>query len=127
MFNNSYLALTLSVQIYVSENGDTFMNKCCSDLQYRTKIQNISKNGNDKKRHLSTYKQLDNRIHHVCSLLSANQLRELNNNKKLARISKSMELHKCNLLLIKENLIPKLHELVKVAINNKRGIQYILS
>ena len=87
-FNNTYLALTDSVQIDVSENGDTFINKCCSDLQYSTKIQNISKNANDKKKHLSTcknmyltYEQLDNRIHHIRRLLSANQLRELNNNK----------------------------------------------
>ena len=74
-----------------------------------------------------TYEQLDDCIRHVRSLLSANQLREFNNNKKLARMSKSMELPKRILLLIKENSIPKLHELVKVAMNNKRGIQYIIS
>ena len=50
----------------------------------------------------------------------------LNQNKKLAYLNKTLALHLRFMLLIKNNSVPKLHEIVKVAFSRQRGLAYII-
>ena len=47
--------------------------------------------------------------------------------RKLVNVNKSLELHQRFMLHIRENNIPKLHELVKVACNRNRGLEYTIN
>lgn len=74
-----------------------------------------------------TFKQLENRTQHLHATLNKEKLKSLNNNRKLVTLNKSLMLHQRFMILIRENSIPKLHELVKVAMNRKRGLEYTIT
>ena len=60
-------------------------------------------------------------------VLNSEKLKSLNRCRKIERLNKSLELHQRFMMVIKDNSIPKLHEIVKVAISSKRSLQYIIS
>ena len=112
----------------------TGVNHFCEMLSENEKMQKYITDANDPNKHTSTtnnkyltFKQLGNRVQHLQSTLNKEKLKSLNNNRKLVRLNKSLLLHQRFMILIRENSIPKLHELVKVAMNRKRGLEYTIN
>ena len=66
------------------------------------------------------------RIQHWQDDLNPEKLKSLNSFRKIERLHKSLKLHQRFMMVIKDNSIPKLHEIVKVAILSKRNLQYII-
>ena len=114
-------------QILDEEPQTCDVNICCSNFA-SSKIVNIVRSGNNAKKHLSTtknefltYQQLCRRIQHLQDVLNSEKLKSLNRCRKIERLNKSLELHQRFMMVIKDNYIPKLHEIVKVAISSKRS------
>ena len=109
------------------------INSCCAELIKNEKFKKLIDNANDPEKHLTTvknmyltYSQLTKRIGNLQNSLNQEKLKSLNRTRKLISLNKSLELHQRFMILIKENSIPKLHELVKVALRHKRGLSYII-
>lgn len=110
------------------------VNECCSNLNYSTSLNKISQRMANNEIHLSHYPnkflsfdQLNSRIHNLQGKINAQKLVNVNQLRKNKRLINSMELHQRFLMLINENSIPKLHELVKVALKSKRSMSYIIN
>ena len=109
------------------------VNSCCSSLSDHPTMMKIVEDANNTQKYLSTahdermsMHQLKQRLDNQRTRLNNMKLKTLNTNKKLSRVNKALGLHQRFVQIIKENSIPKLHELVKVASNRSRGIEYVI-
>ena len=73
-----------------------------------------------------TFSQLENKINKLEQQKKLLTIEKYQLNKKTERLGKTLSLHKRFLLEISRNNIPRLHNLVNVALKNKRSIHYIL-
>ena len=115
-----------STTVYQVFQSPTNINVCCSELDKNEKLHKYITNANTPGKHTTTtnncyltFNQLSNRVRHLQSSLNKERLKSLNNDRKLVRLNKSLLLHQRFMIFIKENSIPKLHELVKVVMNRK--------
>ena len=110
------------------------VNECCSNLKYHTRLNKITERIPNNEIHLSqtqnkylSFSQLDSRLHSLQRRLSVKKMENLNCLRKNQKLVKSLELHQRFLMLIKDNSVPKLHELVKVALKSKHSINDIIN
>lgn len=119
---------------YYLSQADELVNKECKDLIYSTKLKAIIERAQDNglverpcnNRYL-TYEQLDKRIKNYRDSRDKLACKNLNAERKLENLGKTLKLHEHFLYLIKENKIHNLHELVNVALRNNRSMTYIIS
>ena len=131
--NDSFHAKTCqSNNFFLLEKGST-CNSCCEAIAGDPRWVKLVADANDPERYLSTAKdenmslhQLKQRLNNQRTRLNNMKLKSLNLTRTLDRVNKSLELHQRFVSIIKENNIPKLHELVKVASNRNRGIEYVI-
>ena len=71
--------------------------------------------------------QLCDKLAHVQKEKRDLRLQVLNSNFKNSKLYGTITIHERLMLLISENKIPRLQQLVKVALNNNRNIGYIVS
>ena len=135
-FENMYLLpMTLpDVHVTTQHNNNNNTHPDCSNLVNHEALTNYVNNACDADKHLSTcqnkylnHNQLCKRVTHLRSSLNSTKLKSLNRERKLVNVNKSLDLHQRFILHIKENDIPKLHELVKVACNRNRGLEYTIN
>ena len=110
------------------------VNECCDNLRCHEKLSKIVNQANDTELHLSTvnhevlsYGQLIKRTRQMSKNLSNEKMKSLNKARKLKHLNKSLDLHQRFMMLIRENSIPKLHQIVKVALSGKKSISYIIN
>ena len=122
--------------IFHSEPDGCNINICCSreNVLKNNFLKGMLDNVSKRDYHLThagnqylNFKQLQSRIEHNRNVLQTTRLTTLNMVRKLGCLNTTLELHKRFMLLIKENNIHKLHHIVKVALDNNRSIQYIIS
>ena len=99
-------------------------NQCCQALDKNVYFRKLVDSGNVPDKYLTTaknevlsYHQLTDRARHLSTKINQERLQSLNQNKKLAYLNKTLALHQRFMLLIKNNSVPKLHEIVKDAFN----------
>ena len=116
-----------------SESSDN-CNKCCSNLQYNNLLNDVIKRSYLPYNESSivkmnniflTYSQLVQKGDKLREVMLAQRLKIFNANKKLIRLGKTLSYHKRFMILLSENNIPRLNQLVAVALRNRRSITYI--
>ncbi|XP_066914918.1 uncharacterized protein [Clytia hemisphaerica] len=120
--------------LHISYPFDVRTNKECLDLKNHNVFQSWVTSSNDMDKHTTTAKsiyltheQLCKRVVKMGNSLNNYKLKFVSATRKLNTLNKSLELHKRFMLLVKDNSIPKLHEIVKVAMNRRRGLQYTIN
>ena len=94
----------------------------------------LIESSNDDSKHLSTannsqltFSQMGSRIKNYRLQLQKKKLEVLSKSKTIFRLNHTLSLHQRLMLLIQENSIPRIHEIVSVALKHKRGIGYVIS
>eukprot|EP00111_Clytia_hemisphaerica_P014543 TCONS_00042817-protein len=110
--------------LHISYPFDVRTNKECLDLKNHNVFQSWVTSSNDMDKHTTTAKsiyltheQLCKRVVKMGNSLNNYKLKFVSATRKLNTLNKSLELHKRFMLLVKDNSIPKLHEIVKVSLS----------
>ena len=125
--------ISCAENLYMCSDHERDVNLDCENLRYSTILEGLVKRLNDKELHNShvnnkylTFGQLDKRVGHFRNIRDNLTLKDLNNVRKINNLGRTLKLHEHFMYLIKENKINNLHELVNVALRNKRSISYII-
>lgn len=104
--------------------------EACQMLPYMKAVEQIESRAHVADKHINlrflTYSQLQERIEKLKTERSDLWLSSLNQARKLNRIAKSLEAHKRLVLCLSENDVPRLRQLLKVALQNGRSIHYVI-
>ena len=110
------------------------VNAVCSTLSTNSDMKSIISCSSQPFEQLATYnnrylnhQQLVNKCMSYHQEMCKSRVNIMNMHCKLNRLGTTLDMHQRFLLSISQNNIPRLPELVAVALRNKRSIQYILS
>ena len=102
----------------------------CEMLPFMKAVEQIESRAHVADKHINlhflTYSQLQERIEKLKTERSDLWLSSLNQAHKLNRIAKSLEAHKRLVFCLSENDVPRLRQLLKVALRNGRNIHYVI-
>ena len=109
-------------------------NKCCSDLEYNSVLRGLT-----ERSHLTyspqllktqniylTYSQLVEKNNAYRKTVQSLKVLNLNKDKKFHRLGQSLSYHQRFMVLMSENNVPRIQQLVAVALKNRRSITYII-
>ena len=123
---NNYMLKDVAVE-------DNQVNVVCLRLQEDSNVKSIMKRSTEPFKQLATYnnrflnhRQLSNKCTSYRKELQKSQLDTMNMHRKLNRLGSTLDMHQRFLLCISQNNIPRLQQLVSVAVRNRRSIQYIV-
>ena len=132
--NGSFHVKSCSSDCYFLNPNESDVNMLCAKLEVHEKLKTYIDNANDMDKHLSTatnmyltHNQMSKRVSNTQKSLNQYKLKFLASSRKLCYLNKSLALHQRFMLIIKENSIPKLHEMVKVSMNRKRGLEQTIN
>ena len=126
--DNNYL-------LYDYHSSGSTSNICCQYLSMmkNTTLKALLERASKSDIHLGpinnrflNFHQLDHRIKHSRDSLQKSKLSSLNIVRKVAKMAKTLELHKRLMILIKDNNIPQLHHILTIAMKNHRSVNYII-
>ena len=110
------------------------VNKQCYNLQYSHSLLKVLENMECDSYHKThavhsklSHKQIVQRVQNYSNLYQQQRMSTFNLAKKYDWLNKTLELDQRFLLLIKENNVRRLHDVVKVVLNAKRSIGYIVT
>ena len=121
---------------YILFPGNNIANKCCSDLQYSPKLRKILDRGKiiypDKDiinmNHIYlSHSQLSEKAKSSQEEKRLLRLKLMNSSFKNSKLCATLTLHERFVVLISENNIPRLQQLVNVALRNNRSITHIVT
>ena len=125
---NNYMLQNVAVDDELNQ-----VNVVCLSLNANSNVKSIMNRSTEPFNQLATYnnrflnhRQLSNKCTSYRKELQKSQLDNMNMHRKLNRLGSTLDMHQRFLLCISQNNIPRLQQLVSVAVRNKRSIQYIV-
>ena len=123
-FSNNYI---------LRDDGTHDVNKCCDDLRYNKALNDIITRASLNVTELPCYSckylnftQLHAKIQVFEKIKNELKLEGLNNKRNLARLGGSLGLHQRLVSLMATNNVPRIKELLSVALRNRRSLNYIV-
>ena len=123
-FNNKYSLFEIN----------TLTNKCCSDLLYNTSMKLVVQRANTNYNEIMnlnnkylTYHQLQQKCDQLQKAKRDMELKKYNLSCKNSKLAGTLDMHQRILINISENNIPRLTQLISVALRNKRSVSYIMN
>ena len=121
-------------QIFDHMDCGTLVNDCCKRLRENKLFQTLierSLEPDKAKSHSSnkylSYNQLTQRAENLSKKIAEEKLKVLVLQKKGCQLNKTLDIHQRIMLQIQSNSIPQLHQIVSIALKQKRNVQYVLS
>ena len=109
-------------------------NKCCSDLLYSRSMKLVVERANKQYNEVTTlnhkymtYHQLQQKCEQLQIAKRDSELKEVNLSYKNSRLIGTLNMHQRFLAIVSENNIPKLKQLINVALKKKRNLSYIIN
>ena len=119
--------------VYQASDDNPLCNKVCFDLRFSKSLESILSLMSNSELYKSqttnkylSHHQMELRLNNCKTQLAKRRLQVHTQSKTIARLDKTLELHQRFLHSLQEHKIHRLHDLVDVALRQKRSIGYIL-